>query len=202
MSRTRLAALAAAVPLVLAACVGCAAGSNAVDQTAGDQFHFVSGTRAGSLIPKGDRKPVGDFTGTELDGKNFDLASTRGKVTVVNFWATWCSPCVVETPQFQNVYAAYKNKGVDFVGVDTKESSEGAPRAFVKRYGITYPIVFDEEGRAAIELGKIPALGLPFTVIIDSAHRVAGVYLQQLSPKDLEPVLNTLLAERHTGTGG
>jgi peroxiredoxin len=174
---------------------GCA-GSNAVDQNSGGQYRFVSGTSAGHLIAAGDRKPAGMFAGTLLDGGTYKLAAQRGKVVVVNFWATWCPPCVIETPEFNRVYRAYRSKGVTFVGIDTKEYSHSAPKAFVAHHHISYPIVADEPGRIALELGNIPTQALPFTVLIDKQGRVAATYLSTLAPKDLEPVLDKLAAEK------
>jgi peroxiredoxin len=176
--------------LGLTACTG----KDAVDQSAGT-FRFVSGTTKGKLIDADKRKKAGAFDGEGLDGGTVTLAQDAGKVVVVNFWATWCGPCTTETPQFDSVYRANKAKGVEFIGVDTKETSRDAPRAFVKDNQITYPIVWDEQGRTAVTLGKLPALALPFTVLIDKQQRVAAVYLSSLSAKDLQPVLNTLIAE-------
>ena len=186
------AALVAAAVLL----TGCAGGSNAVSQS-GSTYRFVSGTGQGSLIPVADRKTVGVVTGSLLDGGTFNLASDAGKVVVLNFWATWCGPCTTETPQFDSVFRSYqaKDEPVTFVGIDTKETNRDAPRAFVKDNHISYPIVFDEQGETAIELGKIPSLSLPFTVLIDKQGRVAAVYLRVLSPDDIEPVLNKLVAE-------
>jgi hypothetical protein len=61
--------------------------------------------------------------------------------------------------------------------------------------------VYDQQGKTALELGNLPALGLPFTVLVDKQQRVAAVYTQQLAPKDLEPVLNKLLAEPAATSG-
>ena len=188
------AALAAAVvgaSLLLAACVG---GSNAVDQGTGT-YRFVSGTGLGKVIPIGSRKTLGTVTGSLLDGGTYSLSSDAGKVVVMNFWATWCGPCTTETPQFDSVYRQYRSKGVTFVGIDTKETNRDAPKSFVKDNNISYPIVFDEQGQTAIELGKIPSESLPFTVLIDKHDRVAAVYLRVLGPADLTPVLNQLVAE-------
>lgn len=192
-ARTRAVwAMLAAAVLALAACTG---GKDAVDQTAGGQFRFVSGNSSGKLIVPADRKKAGEFSGDGLDGGTVSLAQNAGKVVVVNFWATWCGPCQTETPQFDAVYRQNKAKGVTFIGVDTKETSRDAARAFVKDNDITYPIMWDEQARTAVALGKIPALGLPFTVLIDKQQRVAAVYLQKLTAKDLQPVLDKLIAE-------
>ncbi|MDT4943269.1 MAG: hypothetical protein QOH14_2 [Pseudonocardiales bacterium] len=183
-------ALAAAAVVLLAACTG----KNAVDQSGG-QFRFVSGTGLGKTYPPSERKKAGGFTGNLLDGTgDVTLAQDAGRVVVINFWATWCGPCTTETPQLDAMYRANKTKSVQFVGIDTKDNRDSA-KAFVKDNDISFPIVFDEQGETALRLGKIPALGLPFTVLIDKQQRVAAVYLARLTAKDLQPVLDKLLAE-------
>lgn len=192
MKSRRLATAFAAVGVVgiLAACTGKdAVGGN------GDGFRFVSGTKFGTTYPAAQRKPAGNFSSGMLDGKGtYSLSQDRGKVVVINYWASWCGPCVTESPQFDLVYRDYKAKGVDFVGVDTKDARSKA-QYFVKDNDISYTSVFDEQGQTAVELGKIPALSLPFTVLIDKQGRVAGVYLKPMAPKDIEPLLDQLIAE-------
>jgi peroxiredoxin len=85
---------------------------------------------------------------------------------------------------------------VQFVGIDTKEALRDQPRSFVRDHRISYPIVFDESGRVAAELGKLPVQGLPFSVLVDKRGRVAAVYTGRLAPADVEPVLNQLVAEK------
>ena len=191
MKLPRFLAAGAVAALLLAGCTG----KNAVDQSAGGQFRFVSGTGVGKTVAAADRKKAGGFTGELLNGGKLSLSQSADKIVVINFWATWCSPCTVETPQFDSVYRANKAKGVDFIGIDTKETSTDAAKAFVKDNDISFPIVSDEQGETAIALGKIPARALPFTVILDRQQRVAAVYLRTLTPKDLQPVLDKLLAE-------
>jgi thiol-disulfide isomerase/thioredoxin len=195
MTYRRFPAAVAAVAAAAALVVGCS-GKNAVDQTAGGQFRFTTGTSKGHLIAAGDRKAAADFTGSLLSGGTYRLDQQAGKVVVVNFWGSWCGPCRIETPQFNTVYHAYRGRDVTFVGIDVKEASRDAPRAFVKDFGIDYPIVYDEPSETALRLGDIPTQGMPFTVVLDKQHRVAGVYFGRLSPADLKPALNTLVAEK------
>jgi thiol-disulfide isomerase/thioredoxin len=188
--RVRAAVTAVAVVvtavLVLAGCS---------DSNHGSGYHFSGFSKLGSIIPSSDRQPAENATGTLLDGGKFDLAASKGKIVLLNFWATWCPPCVVETPQLDLVYRAYRSKGVEFFGIDTKNYPAGEAKSFVADNKITYPMVYDEEGSVAVQLGSIPTSGLPFSVLLDRQGRVAAVYNGPVTPKDLEPVLDRLRAE-------
>jgi peroxiredoxin len=188
----RVLTLLAAVAVLVAACTG----SNAVDQTSNGTFKFNRGTALGALYPVKDRKPAGNFSAVLLSGDGkVDLASTKGKIVVINYWASWCTPCRTETPQFDLLYRKIKTQGVDFLGIDTKDE-KGDARSFVKQNDITFPIVFDEQGETAIRLGNIPQTALPFTVLLDKQGRVAAVYQIALSAKDLQRAITKLQAER------
>jgi thiol-disulfide isomerase/thioredoxin len=192
MSRLfRVLAATLAGVLLLSGCTG----KDAVDQSAGGEFRFVSATSIGKTIAEKDRKTVGNVTGDLIGGTPYALASDKGKVVVINFWATWCGPCKTETPQFDSLYRQVKDQGVNFVGVDTKELSRDAANAFISDNHISYPILWDEPGKTALQLGHVPSMSLPFTVVIDKSQRVAAVYLGAVAPADLSPVLTALVAE-------
>jgi peroxiredoxin len=182
-----------AAALALSACTG----SDAVDPNPNSTFKFHSGTQLGKLYPEADRRKAGTFSGSLLDGGTTSLAALHGRdqIVVINFWAAWCLPCRIETPQFDSVYRKLKSRGVNFVGIDTKDLKSNA-QAFVKDYDITYPIIFDEPGEALLRLGDLPATYLPFTVLLDKRGKVAAVYVQRLSAKDLTTALDKLMAER------
>ena len=188
LPRVLLAVLAGV--LVLAGCTG----KDAVSQGSGTLYQFTSATKLGQTIPEGSRKTAGNVTGDLLNGGTYTLKSDAGKVVVLNFWASWCSPCRIEMPGFDTLYRQDK-ANTDFVGVNTKDGSESGAKTFVADNDITYPIVHDEPGKVALQLGKIPSGGLPFTVVLDKQHRVAAVYLQELQAADLQPVLTKLSAE-------
>ncbi|HEY3736764.1 MAG TPA: TlpA disulfide reductase family protein [Jatrophihabitans sp.] len=188
--RFTVAVLAVAVATLLAACTGKDAVSS--DPNA---FRFVSATDLGKTYPIGERKDAGLFTEKLIDGNGtYSLKDDLGSVVVINFWAAWCGPCTVESPQFDLVYRAYKSKGVKFVGIDTKDTHDGG-KTFVANNDISYPNVWDEKGETALELGKIPSRSLPFTVIVDKHGKIAVVYLDKMTAKDLEPMLDSLTAE-------
>jgi peroxiredoxin len=182
---------------LLAAVLALVLGVSACSGGSGDNFQFRSATALGELYPIADRKPAGTFSGDLLDGGTTSLAATKGKVVVINFWAAWCTPCKTETPQFDLVYRKVRSRGVDFLGIDTKDAKSNA-KSFVRNYDISYPIVFDEQGKTALRLGNLPAIALPFTVLLDRQGRVAAVYVVRLSAKDLTDAIDKLLREPAT----
>ncbi|MCC7360056.1 MAG: redoxin domain-containing protein [Anaerolineales bacterium] len=86
----------------------------------------------------GNGQPAPDFEITTFDGGTFKLADMRGKVVVINFWASWCIPCEEEAADLESTWQQYKDQGVVFVGVAYVDTEEGA-RGFIDRFGITYP---------------------------------------------------------------
>ncbi len=181
--------------LLLAAVAGCSGGTDAVDQAAGGEFRFVAGTGKGELIPEADRRAAPAVTGDLLGGGSWALAEQRGKVVVLNFWASWCAPCRVESPDFDEAYKATNGAGVEFVGVAVKDREEAAA-AFVAGKKITYPSLFDAVGKVILRFRDFPGIGLPYTIVVDKQGRVAAVYPTALVREDIEPVVKRLAAER------
>lgn len=191
-SRTAVLATALSAALGLSACSG---GKNAVDQSAGNQFRYVQANKKGSVIEAAQRKQAGPVTGTLLAGGDYRLSDDRGRVVVLNYFASWCPPCQTETPQFDSIYRERKSAGVQFVGMDVKDPSKSAAQSWIKDKGITFPVVYDEAARSAIQLGDVPMAALPSTVVIDKQGRVAAVYVGSVLPKDLTPALDELAKE-------
>ena len=109
-----------------------------------------------------DMEPASDFRIDLLSGEELALSDLRGKVVVLNFWATWCPPCREEMPSFESIYREYKDRDVVFVGVAVADTEERA-RDFVEGVGVTYPIGLDTSGIA--ETYKVTAM--PTTFFID-----------------------------------
>lgn len=184
--------LAAALLLPVSAC---SAGKNAVDQGANNEFRYVQANQQGTVIAEAKRKQAGPLAGTLLAGGNYQLSSDRGKIVVLNFFASWCGPCQNETPQFDQVYRDRRPTGVQFVGLDVKDPSKSASRAWLQNKQISFPVVYDEPGKTALQLGNLPLAGLPATVVIDRQGRVSAVYVGPVLPKDLTNALDQLAKE-------
>jgi thiol-disulfide isomerase/thioredoxin len=178
----------------LGALVGCTGGSDAVDQAAGGEFRFVSGTPNGQTIPAADRKSAPAVTGSLVGGGNWDLQAQHGKVVVLNFWGPWCPPCRVEAPDFSAVAKETKADGVEFMGVAVRDSEQNVA-AFLKDQQISYPSLFDRPGKTVQRFRDLRVAGFPFTIIIDKQGRVAAVYVSALLRQDIEPVVTKLAAE-------
>jgi peroxiredoxin len=191
--RRGLVALCASVLLAISV-TGCA-GRDAVNQDANDQYRYVQATKTGSLIPIDKRHKAGPTTGSFIGGGDYQLSSDLGTVVVLNYFASWCPPCQVETPQFDTIYRQRKAAGVTFVGVDTKDSPKSKAESWIQDKGITFPVLYDPDAKSALQLGRVPIVTLPATVLIDKQGRVAAVYQASLLPNDLNPVLNTLAGE-------
>ncbi len=126
-------------------------------------------------------RPASDFSIQLFSGGTFSLAEQRGKVVLVNFWASWCPPCREEAPVLERAWRAYKDKGVVLVGVDVWDTEADA-RAFMKEFGITYPNGPDPNGEIAIEYGLT---GVPETWFIDREGRLVRRWTGALTDRQI-----------------
>jgi thiol-disulfide isomerase/thioredoxin len=184
-------ALALAVAGVL---TGCSTGEGQVDVANGGEFRFVAGTPAGEVIPADERAAAPGFSGTLLGGGEFDSAELAGDVAVLNFWGSWCPPCRVETPQFEEVHQEFRDDGAQFLGVNVKDAEQLAT-AFLDSKAITFPSLFDPTGETALAFRDYPATAIPSTIVLDRESRVAAVYTGEVRQDDLRGVLHLVLGE-------
>ena len=141
-------------------------------------------------------RPAPAFRLPALGGGEVDSASYRGEVLVVNFWASWCVPCVEEAPELQAFAARWSGRGVHLVGVAYNDDAADAAE-FRDRFGLTYPQALDTGGRAAIDFG---VFGVPETYVIDGRGTVMSKVLGAVDAATLERVLSSVADGRTVST--
>lgn len=165
-----------------AACSGAAQGAGGAG--------FVSGNGATGVIPAAERTGAPEVEGTTLDGEQIALRDLRGPV-VINFWASWCGPCVKEAPALRNVAAAYKGR-VSFIGVNVKDETAAAQN-FEQDFKVPYPSWEDPAAAIAASFGGIGPSALPSTLVLDAEYRVAVRLFGSVDEPQLSSHLDTVL---------
>ena len=128
----------------------------------------------------------------DLQGKNQSISQWKGKVLVVNFWATWCEPCRREMPEFIELQNELRDQGLLFIGIAMDQASK--VQQFNKEIGVNYPVLLG--GIEAMELAE--AAGnryavLPFTVVLNRNGEITSTHVGRISRDKLEPILKALL---------
>lgn len=176
---------------------GCAAQVDAGEPVSGNvaEQGYVSGDGTTTIVAQPDRDPAPDLSGTTLDGDPFVLSDHLGEVVVLNVWASWCAPCRAEAQDLQQVWSEVQDSGVQFVGLNTRDSQAPAD-AFVDRFGLTYPNVVDTDGsRQLLFHETLPPAAIPSTIVIDRAGRVAGRAIGEVDRSRLLGMIEPILAE-------
>jgi cytochrome c biogenesis protein CcmG/thiol:disulfide interchange protein DsbE len=154
-------------------------------------FHGRSKTPADSMTPASGKRQAIDIHLPDLAGSPWQLSDRRGKVVLVNFWATWCPPCREETPGLVRLYRDYHSKGVDVVGISMDDDPRQAVPPFVRQYGLPYAVLVpDANFQLANDIDSLPT-----TLLIDRKGRVAKVYVGAVGEDQVEGDLDVLLKE-------
>lgn len=133
-----------------------------------------------------------EFTLPDLDGQLRSISEWDGKVIALNFWATWCPPCLKEVPEFVSLQAKYQAKGLQFIGVALQKPEE--VREFVAEHGMNYPVLAGELEVIKLAESYGNHIGaLPYTVIIDRNGQVAHVKPGVLPTEEAESIITRLL---------
>ena len=155
--------------------------------TSGEPVKWFPSRRRGAPV---------QLSGRTLQGREISLSSLRGRVAVVNVWASWCAPCRQEAPVLARLSKTYAARGAAFVGVNVRDNPAEAT-AFAEAHDITYPSVQDEAARAVLSLKPyVPMNAVPVTLVLDRGGRVAGQVIGILRESSLKAALDDTLAER------
>jgi len=129
-----------------------------------------------------------EFTLTDSQGQTHRLSDYRGKWVLVNFWATWCPPCLDEIPELAELHDAHKNKDLVVIGIAMQYQDTGAVLRFAESMFVSYPIVLGNPAIAG-QIGKVE--GLPTTFLFDPQGRLALRHLGPLTRKGVERYLQS-----------
>lgn len=148
---------------------------------------FVLGGDSGPTADIGN--PAPQFELGLLGGDHLSLADLKGKVVMLNFWATWCGPCRVEMPEMQRVYERYKDEGFEVVAVNLQET-EVAVSGFVNQLGLTFPVVYDLTGEVFDTYLVRP---LPTSYFVDREGIIRFLFVGPMSEEDIEQRIRLML---------
>lgn len=146
----------------------------------------------------GKRAPAPTMAGELLDGSRYDIARDRGQVVVVNFWGSWCAPCVAEADDLEATYQATKDQAVRFLGVNVNDGRDKA-KAF-EQGRVSYPSLFDPGSRVALDF-QVPPNSVPATIVLDRDGRIAVVIRRAVQQNGLQPIIERVAAEKPAPDG-
>ena len=146
--------------------------------------------KAASLKPDKDRRTAPDFTLKDADGRTVRLSDYRGKVVLLDFWATWCDPCKYEIPWFMEMERKQKDRGFAVLGVSMDDDGWEVVKPFIAQLGVNYRILVGNDETAQL-YGGVDAL--PTTFLIDREGKIAFVHIGLGNRRDFEDGVEQLL---------
>ena len=143
-----------------------------------------------------EEKPAPDFTLELLQGGSVSLGDIRGRVVLLDFWASWCPPCIEEAPILNSVYEEYRERGVEFLGVCIWDTTKGCEQ-FLQEFDVAYPSGRDSEGAILVDYG---VKGIPEKFFIDAQGRVERKFAGPIRDEDID-ILRNILDEMLAASG-
>jgi thiol-disulfide isomerase/thioredoxin len=160
-------------------------------------FHVAQRSRALAPAILGRSTPAPDFTLERLDGGSMTLSKLRGKAVLLNFWATWCGPCKIETPWLVELQSQYGSEGLQVVGVAMDDSGKDEIAKFAKDMGVNYPVLLGKEA-VGDAYGGVPAL--PETFFIGRDGKIVDRIIGLRGRAEIEDSIKKALATEPSST--
>ena len=136
------------------------------------------------------KKKAPPFSLKTSEGTTVELKKLKGKLVLVNFWATWCGPCRAEIPAFVDLYERYKDKGLEIVGISVDDNGWSDVKPFVEKYKINYPVVIDQ-GAVVRAYGNFNAI--PVTFIVDKEGNLVDRHVGLMKKEVLQSLIKSYL---------
>jgi peroxiredoxin len=152
--------------------------------------YFSNRVQSASSKPDKERKPAPDFALKDGDGKTVHLSDYKGKVVLVDFWATWCGPCKIEIPWLKEFQRKYRDQGFEVIGISMDEEGWNVVKPFVSDLAINYRVVIGDDTTAQL-YGGVDAL--PTTFVIDRNGKIAAVHVGLTSKGEIEHGIEEVL---------
>ena len=152
-------------------------------------YRYARGTSGSANVQQHREAP--DFTLPLVDGGQLRLSSYRGKIVLLDFWATWCVPCREETPHFVELQRKYGDRGLQVIGVSMDDSPDPV-RAFYRQFRMNYPVVM---GTADVGAAYGGVLGLPIAFLVDREGRIYAKHMGATDAAVFENEIRKLLPE-------
>jgi cytochrome c biogenesis protein CcmG/thiol:disulfide interchange protein DsbE len=143
-----------------------------------------------AVKPDKERKAAPNFSLKDSDGKMVRLSDYKGKVVLLDFWATWCGPCKIEIPWLKDFQRRYKDKGFEVIGISMDEEGWQVVKPFVSEVGINYRVVIGDDSTAQL-YGGVDAL--PTAFVIDREGRIAAVHVGLTSKGEIQNGIEEVL---------
>lgn len=196
-SRLRPSALAAAALAGIFTLTSCGTDQNdqLAENAANDGSNYVAGDGSIQEYAPEDRGEPVEFESTLFDGTDIGPETWQGDVTVINFWYAACAPCRVEAPDLAEIHEEYEQEGVQFYGVNTRDTQPTA-EAFERRFEIGYPSMEDRGGEVMFAMTDyVPPSAVPTTLVLDEEGRVSARIIGIAEPGNLRALIDTALSE-------
>ena len=144
----------------------------------------------------GQETKAPDFELRDVNGRTVRLSDYKGKVVLINFWATWCPPCRAEMPDLVRRQREYRNKGLQIIGITYPPENKDRVRRFARSLKVNYPIIL---GTRQLKARFSSDENLPLTIVIDRDGKVSNIIVGILLPKEFDEMIKPLLMKNAEG---